>query len=59
MMLNVERLARRTQHDPFRPHVSIAFVNRNDGYSGDLEERISEFIDYYAPLHLSRWPDYV
>ncbi len=38
------------------PYVSIAFVNRNDGYGGDLEERISKFIDYYA-RYTDRWPD--
>lgn len=38
-----------------RPYVSVAFVNRNDGYGGDLEERIAKFIDYYA--HYARkWP---
>jgi hypothetical protein len=37
------------------PYVSVAFVNRNDGYGGDLEERIAKFIDYYA--HYARmWP---
>jgi hypothetical protein len=37
------------------PYISVAFVNRNDGYGGDLEERIAKFIDYYA--HYSkRWP---
>ena len=38
------------------PYVSIAFVNRNDCYGGDLEERISKFIDYYA-RYTDRWPD--
>jgi hypothetical protein len=38
-----------------RPYVSFAFVNRNDGYGGDLEQRIAKFIDYYA--HYARkWP---
>jgi hypothetical protein len=31
-----------------KPYVTIAFVNRNDGYGGDLEARIEKFIDYYA-----------
>lgn len=31
-----------------KPYVSVAFVNRNDGYGGDLEARIEKFIDYYA-----------
>lgn len=39
----------------FVPYVSVAFVNRNDGYGGDLEERISKFIDYYA-RYTDRWP---
>lgn len=40
---------------PSVPYVSVAFVNRNDGYGGDLEERIAKFIDYYAQ-YTSRWP---
>ena len=31
-----------------KPYVTVAFVNRNDGYGGDLEARIEKFIDYYA-----------
>jgi len=30
------------------PYVTVAFVNRNDGYGGDLEARIEKFIGYYA-----------
>lgn len=37
------------------PYISVAFVNRNDGYGGDLEERIAKFIDYYA-RYADRWP---
>jgi GT2 family glycosyltransferase len=37
------------------PYVSVVFVNRNDGYGGDLEERIAKFIDYYAH-YTRRWP---
>jgi hypothetical protein len=37
------------------PYVSVAFVNRNDGYGGDLEARIEKFIEYYA-FYVSRWP---
>jgi GT2 family glycosyltransferase len=33
----------------------VVFVNRNDGYGGDLEERIAKFIDYYAP-YARQWP---
>lgn len=38
-----------------RPYVSVAFVNRNDGYGGDLEQRIETFIAYYAH-YARRWP---
>ena len=38
-----------------KPYVSVAFVNRNDGYGGDLEERIAKFIDYYA-YYARMWP---
>jgi hypothetical protein len=38
-----------------RPYVSFAFVNRNDGYGGDLEERIAKFINYYA-RYARKWP---
>lgn len=38
-----------------RPYVSFAFVNRNDGYGGDLERRIAKFIEYYA-WYARRWP---
>lgn len=38
-----------------QPYVSVAFVNRNDGYGGDLEERIAKFIDYYA-RYAALWP---
>lgn len=38
-----------------RPYVSFAFVNRNDGYGGDLEQRIAKFIEYYAQ-YARRWP---
>jgi hypothetical protein len=38
-----------------KPYVSVAFVNRNDGYGGDLEERIAKFIDYYA-RYARMWP---
>lgn len=38
-----------------RPYVSVAFVNRNDGYGGDLEERIAKFIAYYA-RYARMWP---
>jgi hypothetical protein len=38
-----------------RPYVSFAFVNRNDGYGGDLEQRIAKFIEYYA-WYARRWP---
>jgi hypothetical protein len=38
-----------------RPYVSFAFVNRNDGYGGDLEQRIAKFIEYYA-VYARRWP---
>lgn len=41
---------------PGKPYVSVAFVNRNDGYGGDFEERVSKFIDYYAH-YSARWPD--
>jgi hypothetical protein len=41
-------------NDP-TPYVSVAFVNRNDGYGGDLEERIAKFIDYYA-RYARMWP---
>jgi len=37
------------------PYVSVAFVNRNDGYGGDLETRIEKFIEYYAS-YVRRWP---
>lgn len=37
------------------PYVSIAFVNRNDGYGGDLEDRIAKFIEYYA-RYARLWP---
>ena len=37
------------------PYVSVAFVNRNDGYGGDLEVRIEKFIEYYAS-YVRRWP---
>ncbi|MBM3645701.1 MAG: hypothetical protein FJX02_15360 [Alphaproteobacteria bacterium] len=37
------------------PYVSVAFVNRNDGYGGDLELRMARFIEYYAP-YTRRWP---
>lgn len=39
-----------------QPYVSVAFVNRNDGYGGDLEERIAKFIAYYA-RYARLWPD--
>lgn len=38
-----------------QPYISVAFVNRNDGYGGDLEQRIGKFIDYYAH-YAARWP---
>ncbi len=38
-----------------QPYVSVAFVNRNDGYGGDLEERIAKFIAYYA-RYARLWP---
>lgn len=38
-----------------QPYVSVAFVNRNDGYGGDLEERIAKFIAYYA-RYARMWP---
>jgi hypothetical protein len=38
-----------------QPYVSVAFVNRNDGYGGDLEERIAKFITYYA-RYTRLWP---
>jgi len=38
-----------------QPYVSVAFVNRNDGYGGDLEQRIAKFIDYYG-YFAARWP---
>lgn len=38
-----------------QPYVSVAFVNRNDGYGGDLEERIAKFIAYYA-RYTRLWP---
>lgn len=38
-----------------QPYVSFAFVNRNDGYGGDLEQRIARFIEYYAQ-YARRWP---
>jgi hypothetical protein len=38
-----------------KPYVSVAFVNRNDGYGGDLEARIEKFIAYYA-RYAARWP---
>jgi len=31
-----------------KPYVTVAFVNRNDGYGGDLEARIEKFIAYYG-----------
>jgi hypothetical protein len=37
------------------PYLSFAFVNRNDGYGGDLEQRIAKFIEYYA-WYAQRWP---
>jgi hypothetical protein len=37
------------------PYVSVAFVNRNDGYGGDLEGRIAKFIEYYGHF-ARRWP---
>jgi GT2 family glycosyltransferase len=37
------------------PYISVAFVNRNDGYGGDLEDRIGKFISYYARF-TDRWP---
>lgn len=38
-----------------QPYVSVAFVNRNDGYGGDLEQRIAKFIEYYA-RYAREWP---
>ncbi len=38
-----------------RPYVSVAFVNRNDGYGGDLETRIAKFIEYYS-FFARKWP---
>ena len=37
------------------PYVSVAFVNRNDGYGGDLDSRIAKFIEYYA-RYAREWP---
>jgi hypothetical protein len=39
-----------------KPYISVAFANRNDGYGGDLENRIKKFIDYYA-YYTTRWPN--
>lgn len=38
-----------------KPYVSVAFVNRNDGYGGDFDERVGKFIEYYAHW-CARWP---
>jgi len=37
------------------PYVSVAFVNRNDGYGGDFETRMGKFIEYYSAF-VQRWP---
>lgn len=38
-----------------QPYVSVAFVNRNDNYGGDLAARIEKFISYYSD-YARRWP---
>ena len=38
-----------------QPYVSVAFVNRNDNYGGDLAARIEKFIGYYSD-YARRWP---